>query len=285
MTLQYSAFYDENGSTPIASVGTGAPPITSPLLMAPGTYSYNAPSYTMTSPGLYRFAHPAMPGEAWADCTNRIVVNGNTERLLSSLAYLVVHGERDEGLDLATRLNRLRTGWVVCKCGKIDEMVRSVLAGQSIQSRTAQFLTMQEPTNYDDGHVTTEVKINGEWCLYDITLDRRFKTQGGQPLSAKNAPAAIMGNTYTSEHITASKTGYDPAWYNTNAVWASVTFDRAGGEATWTSRIFQAVGLTQGSEVWWKLPAGYESRASWVEGLQFNWKVKDAATWDATFYP
>lgn len=106
---QFAAYYGPSGSVVLAPVQGAASPIPSGLVIAPGTYSYNSPAYDMTQEGLYRFSHPASAAEPWEDATNRIVYNGDVDKLLSSLSYLLVHGTRDEGFDLSTRLFRLLT--------------------------------------------------------------------------------------------------------------------------------------------------------------------------------
>ncbi|WP_332692087.1 hypothetical protein, partial [Devosia sp.] len=65
-----------------------------------------------------------------------------------------------------------------------------------------------------------------------------------------------------------------------------MVFLRPDGLRIWARRIMQAVGWDHpNGEIWWLLPAGSEARASWVLGLQANYRIKTAAEIAAQFYP
>jgi len=145
---------------------------------------------------------------------------------------------------------------------------------------------MGTPNGYEDGHQALEVKIGGNWVLHDISNKTRFTDGSGNLLSADAAVSALAASTAV----------YDPLGIGGCAIeLQSGPFDAtAYCEATllnqadllaWHSRIFQAIGIVNGSQVWWKLPAGAPSvAAAWVQGLQPNYVVKDATTWNAAFY-
>lgn len=258
------------------------------LVFSPGFYSHNGLVYDLTQPGHYVFFNPMV------NTTRMTVAAGDPVAILSATSWMTTFGDDDvrassetEAAFIARVSVKARTSKLKLLCGNTIEFTRSVLASAGFQSRTVRLVTMETPNNYVDGHVCVETKVGGEWALGDVSLNVMFEGGGGL-LSAKDAVSAIACDEFDYRMLAEDGYAVEPA--------NSYQFDSTGyAEAflltpqdrrDWHRRIFQAVGIDHpNGEVWWLLPPGSEGRASWVLGLQANFRVKTLAEFNAAFYP
>lgn len=294
--IQQSAFRFYKGArerlTPVSGPATQS--FTSSIIAQPGVYAYNGENFDLSQPGLYRFFNPL------TDTTNRVVYGGDVMALLSAASWWGSHGvseNRTTGESVSSyvaRMNaRARTSKLRVQCENLHLWAGAALLDpHGIQHRTTRFLTMgttpDDLNGYDEGHVCCEVMINGEWALVDLTGDRLFLDAQGNRLSARDATAAIAADTWQPKMIALDGYSEEPMQSGRfdATSWAEAFFLTPEDQRAWYARIFQAVGIDHpNGETWWLLPPGAEDRAAWVESLSTLWKVKDAATWNATFYP
>lgn len=276
--MQFFKHYGHGFVADVPPQTQAAPVIPQPLLIPAGVYSLNGLAYDMSAPGLYRLG-------TFASAGHRIVYDlANPHAMAVACAGIVVHGTADEGLSDANRVNLARSGWLRMRCGHVDNFVRARLSQINAQSRSVSVLTMQEPTGADDGHVMTEVKVAGNWRLYDTSNDRAFKSPYGEYLQARNIAEHVASGEYTTDPLVISHTKYDPA-PTANSIYMSLMLEGYGVDH-WTQRIFQAVGIWHvDSKCYFKLPPGSEHRAAWVLSLSPSYRViTNPAEWDAMFY-
>jgi hypothetical protein len=255
------------------------------LVFAPGFYAYNSETFDMTDPGLYAFTHYSTPGEPWDNNTH--MISGNDPiTLLSAAAWLSTFGDADVGKTKAQLTSEARTTTLEVLCGTLHQWVRDeLLTPQGVTSRRVHFLTMGTPNQVVEGHEAVEVMIGGNWVLADLSNNCIVTDGAWNRLSADDAITAIAADDFEHEMLA------DDAVYSidTNGGFNAEQYAKTHLAAPedrkqWHRDIFQAVGLWNGSELWWKLPAGSSGRATWVESLSPVYKVKSASTWNATFY-
>lgn len=271
---------------PVTSNPDGA--LTGALLLAPGRYSYNGITYDMSEAGFYSIVNAGYGGVY--DGGQRIVAATggacNVERLMAACAWCTRYGRADEvysSAQLTANIIRLRTA--ALRCGLTIDWVRSIAATLGVEARTVRFLTADTPNNIDDGHVAIEAKVGGAWKLFDVAGDVQFRDIAGNLLSMNQVWQAGVANVLT-EYI---------AWPESGPTdWSSTQFATEQyynqvfrfGASAWRQRIYQCAGVDFQGEVWWKMPPGSrQGLATWIESLQSNFKVRDAALWDQTFYP
>lgn len=281
--MQIMAYCGSNGPIILASQVGSQPPIPSPLIIPPGTYGYNSPRYNMTAEGLYRFMSAS---GGYADGGHRIVYQSDVHALLTGLAGVTIHGTPDESRTIAEKTHRARTGWIKMRCGFIDQWARAVLTDKGIASRSVSVVTMDEPNDYDNGHVATEVMINGTWRLYDLTFNRAFRDSSQTPLQARNIAAHVADGTYFDDTMLTGQPMFDPDWYNANALYMSIALEDITGLPRWTARTFQAVGIHHTDGLcYFKMPPGTAARKPWLLSLSSVYRViDDPSAWDAAFY-
>lgn len=257
------------------------------LVFQPGYFAYNAPVYDMRQPGLYCFSHYRTAAEPWANRTHTVVHGGDPVALLSAAAWLSVFGDADNGLTPAQLSVKARTAHLQLLCGPLHKWAKDeLLTPNGVSSRMVYFLTMEEPDNICDGHQTLEVVIGGSRALVDLSNNALITNGAGARLSANDAVPAIAADDFGYEVLATDGYAMEGASDGFDAtLYAASHLSSDSARRAWHRRIFQAIGIDNGSEVWWKLPPGAEGRASWLLGLQSNYRVKPAAQWDATFYP
>lgn len=108
---------------------------------------------------------------------NFIIFNNNVKSLLSSLSWLHVHGYLDDKYALNTNkmINKLKTKKLSLTCMGISYFAYNILQNYNINSRIVQFSTAEDWNTYNNGHTLLEVKINKQWILFDIDMNRVFK--------------------------------------------------------------------------------------------------------------
>lgn len=271
----------------VAPVAVQAPPMTQPWLMAPGHYEYNGFVYDMRPEGLYRIVAMDL-STGYRDAGFRLVHAGTgvVRPLLAGIAGVCLHGDEHEGLTYDQRLEHVRSSYLAIRCGHVDHFARNIMAAVGIPSRSVSLVTLDTPTNVDDGHVITEARDVTGWVAYDLSADRAFRDINGNLLTAGQLPAAIASGAYTDDMLIKTGCTYWPSPSAISHMFAGA-MEQPGGLSQWTRRIFQAVGIwhTDG-RCYFKLPTGTPTaKKQWVLNLSTDYRVIDNhAVWQKMFY-
>mgnify|MGYP006096444821 CR=1 FL=1 len=148
------------------------------LFIPKGKYNFYGNNYNLTKGGVYRFIYPGVDNE------QRIVYNGNIDTLLSSISWIVTHGNSDAGLNNEQLLQKATDSKLFITCGTISILADRILGNFGIKSRLIIGMTKDKWNNYDNGHSLIEVfreKYN-KWVLYDLD-NNCFLTKNSEPLS------------------------------------------------------------------------------------------------------
>ncbi len=108
---------------------------------------------------------------------------------------------------------------IALMCGQIVPMLRAVLDEPhahptgSHQHRGVQVFSAQPRNGFNDGHVTMEIKRDGQWMLYDPLLHRAWKKNpGGDYMSLKDfSNEAASGTEYVLAPMEADNFPYPGA--------------------------------------------------------------------------
>lgn len=144
------------------------------LLLKPGKYIYENQSYELTQEGLYRFILPEK------NSYQKIIYAGNVEKLMSSLAWLVMHGEADDKLKYDKLLKKASKKKLILTCESIAKFAHKFLSDIGIKSRIVGARTLDKWNTYDNGHYLVEVFRSDldKWVLYDLDSDAYFVKDG-----------------------------------------------------------------------------------------------------------
>jgi hypothetical protein len=238
--------------------------------------------------------------------TNRVIFSDDPYALFSGLCWLFTHGDEDEpasGEALNSWISRMGSTAKVQKlrlrCGHAVNFAKHMMTYYGFPSRTVRWLTMEDPAGQpwqgiDEGHITMESYISGAWRNLDPDTGRYLTDAAGVHVEVRALPALVASDIYIAEGVAADSLhaveAYEAGEFDLTG-YQEIAFLRddglGDGTRRWTQRIHQAVGWDHVglNEVWWLLPAGSEGRASWVLGLQSNYRIKTAAEIAATFYP
>lgn len=251
-------------------------PIPSSLFAVPGHYSYNGKVYDWTVPGVYCFLNPGVDGG------HRIVHQSDPHTLMKSLAEICVYGNDDNATSYSTRLSAAKTRKLRMQCGDTTQFVRDVCTQVGIPARTVRALTTV-PNGWDEGHVMPEVKVNGQWRVYDLPGDVMMTDDCDEPIPAS---ALLDTDDWSSEQLVPFRWDADAGGSNQfhPGIYASLFFRSPAMRLEWQKRIFQIIGIDDGGLTYWVIPPGHEHLKSWVEGLSSVWRVIPRAEWDARFY-
>lgn len=293
---QRVGYIKPSGFQEVLPQSTGGGPLGSSLFVTPREFTYN----TYAGPGVYSVQDEGLlaflaydgapywnPSAPYQDGGFRIVTKADgTMSLLpfmQAMAALTIYGTIDEGYNLATLQSAVRFRSLEMRCGPISDFVLGCAAQVGITARRVRALTAGTPNNFDDGHVMVEaLDENGDWKLFDIPGDAQYSdvidtlslmgiADTGMP-NCTPVQLAITGRTNSSSTIPAIPL-YDMLFANPADV------------QNWRNRIYQIFGWDHpNGEVWWYLPPGTEGRASWVLGLQSNFRVKTKSEILSAFY-
>lgn len=151
-------------------------PLPNELIIKPGIYIYSGKAYKFDKEGLYRILIDGKIRE------QRIVFKDNITVLLSSIAWIHTHGNRDDGLPYFKLKEKAKHSKLFLTCGYISKFTHEILNELGVKSRIANGCTLHNLTGYDDGHVMIEVFTDGKWILYDIDNNCYFE-ENKTPLS------------------------------------------------------------------------------------------------------
>jgi hypothetical protein len=169
----YRAYLDTAESVPAGTATGSIPTLPASLVISPGSHTFGGHAYELRKQGLYRFCYPFQENQ------QRIVFdrsNGDIEALLSSLAWIVSHGNSDnpKSPDVLTR--KATTSKLFLTCSHTSQWALSILRDLKIQARPVDTITLDAWNKYDDGHSMIEVRRDdlGKWILYDLDENAYF---------------------------------------------------------------------------------------------------------------
>jgi hypothetical protein len=167
------------------------------LIVAPGDYTIFEQSYSLAEEGLYRFLNP-MQGNR--QC---IVFRDNLFALLSAIGWLVSHGNRDNDLSFEELKAKACQGKLIVTCGPCSAFAVQLLAEWGIAARLVATLSLHDRNGYNDGHVLTEVLIDGHWMVFDPDPGVLY-SHGGAWLNIQQLTQYVRSNDYQRHPLTAS---------------------------------------------------------------------------------
>ncbi|WP_336235757.1 transglutaminase domain-containing protein [Achromobacter dolens] len=284
--------FDQVFDVPVVSGGV---PLPYGPLIAPGVYVSAGVSYDMTQPGAYILYDINAVSSG-----RRGVTNADPLEMASVFSMMSVHGGRDNALmttnaDGSLNFSQLDTAargrFVGLTCGVVAPWMHKWMRSAGFNARIVRFLTMETPNNFDDGHVSVEVKVGGDWVLVDADIGWYFQSPAGANLSARDFQEQVTAwnvvpiKLSVNEKIDTVQGSQNPGGVD----YCSFTWVARGTDSqrtSWMRRICQAVGIdANDGYTYWKLPVGSEAKKPWVEGLSSRWKVDtDPAVWNARFY-
>lgn len=257
--------------------------LTPTLFMATGVVQYNPapmPRWNITQQGLLSLM---AWGPGYSDGGYRIVVdpaNVDPYALVASLGALIDYGNEHEALTIAQRLSTMKGKHIALRCGPAVETVRSVLTSYGVTSRQVHLLTAEAGDDLDDGHVATELTINGEKRFFDIAGDSYFRDSGNHHASLADVIEAGVSNC--------AMVRLAPTGSSSFGIFRALFDQRLSDDARyleWCRRVFQIPGILDvDGNVYFYMPPGTSHRQTWLLGLQSNYRVLSKADWLARFY-
>ncbi|MBA3662176.1 MAG: hypothetical protein H0W64_10630 [Gammaproteobacteria bacterium] len=178
----------------------------SELVIQPGQYKFHHHQYDIQCDGLYRFIFPEKYNE------QRIVYTDDLPQLMSSIAWMLTHGEQDDSLSYNELKLKAKNNKLILTCEAATRFALKFLTSVKIKSRVIGTRALNQLNTYDAGHYLIEVfnqNLN-KWVLYDIDQDVYF-TYLGKPLSLLEMIDHLNGDyeiNYISQDIRADVTSH-----------------------------------------------------------------------------
>ncbi len=166
------------------------------LVIPKGKYIFSGKTYNLNKEGVYRFVNPGKNNK------QRIVFETNHDALLSSIAWIYSHGNKDDEKEYSEILTKAKNEKIFATCGTISNWSIQFLKNNGIKARIVAVLTLEDWNSYDNGHILIEVfqeKLK-KWVLYDIDNDAYF-THNGNPLSLLEFTKKVKENDYEINFI------------------------------------------------------------------------------------
>ncbi|MDD5678740.1 MAG: hypothetical protein PHW60_12255 [Kiritimatiellae bacterium] len=143
------------------------------LVIPPGVYRVHGRNYHLRREGLYRFIYPLK------DNQQRIVWDGHNPRaLMSALAWIVTHGNRDERLEFRELCRKALRHKLILTCGPVSSFAHQLCGELGVRSRLAEASTLGTLNNYNCGHCLMEIHMGGRWVLVDLDQNCMFRRRG-----------------------------------------------------------------------------------------------------------
>lgn len=148
------------------------------LIIPKGVYSYSGKSYNLRKQGVYRFITPEIKNE------QRIVYSNSIDTILSSIAWISIHGNRHDKLDFKSLQQMAKSSKLSLTCGPISKMAVTILNSLGYDARFVMGLTLDKWNTYDNGHSLIEVFRTDydKWVVYDLD-NNCYTSYDGVPLS------------------------------------------------------------------------------------------------------
>ena len=166
------------------------------LVISKGKYIFAGKTYNLDKEGVYRFVNPGKYN------LQRIIFEQNFNALLSSIAWIYSHGNKDDEKDYSEILTKAKNEKIFATCGIISNWSVQFLKECGIKARIVAVLTLDDWNSYDNGHILIEVfrdELN-KWVLYDIDNDAFFSSNGN-PLSLLEFVKKVKEDDYDIDFI------------------------------------------------------------------------------------
>lgn len=152
-------------------------PLPDLLIIEPGVYTFGENNYNMNNEGLYRLLNIGQ------DNKQRIVFKHDIQALISSICWIVYHGNKDNAKPLKKISKIALSNKVSLICERASQWAVYLLNNAGIQARVVATFTT-DTLCYDDGHMMIEVfdESTNNWVLYDIT-NKSYFTHEGKPMN------------------------------------------------------------------------------------------------------
>ena len=265
------------------------------LLVDQGKVTMNSTEYDIDSQGLFSYFEwqpTYAESTPYYNAGQRIAYDSSAPdayAIIEAFCRAHAYGTRDDALTDGARETLLKSGVIYTQCGSATSTLRSILDDAGFESRQVHFLTAETPTDFDDGHVAIEVKINGSWCFFDQSGDGYWRS--GQThcslldlidAGVGSLPRVILCPTECEGGSLIDSETFNPRPF------FDVYLNNETKYQDWCNRIFQIPAIwDEGGTNYqeWFMPTGTESRQSWVEGLSANYSVLSRSAWIAKYYP
>lgn len=248
------------------------------FILPAGIYPYNESNYALLQEGLYLIFNANVDGGY------RCIYNADIPSLMSALSQLTIYGTADESYTDSQLLMLLKTRKVALRCNRTIQLFQYILDSLGIENRMCRVVTAGLPTNFDDGHSPLEVKIHGNWVLYDPSSNCYWTNRKHYQLS--------LADYFQTEQKfmiqIADNLADNTPWCSYG--WASdIFFDcklRTKNQVQqWINRIYQIPGIVaDDTKTYFYLPPGTESREEWLLSLDPNYLVLPSVEWKERFY-
>ena len=311
----------ETNVQPLAPV-TPVPLPEGSLIVPKKVYSVLGQNFNLDTEGLLIFNDPAPPSYTRRVYVGNFDDNPTTgawpasainiDKFIGAVGMMRVRGQADDALTISQKTEKMLSAHVRMSCGTTTDWIEAWVKTQfGWGFRQVSFLTAGTPNNYSDGHVMCEIKPpGGEWLLYDGYYGCAYKhATTGARLSAKtliesngNFVIDMLGDNGilidAAPHVNVKKAdgtlvspaptvdiGFDEA---TQLIMEGNTPEARLAKA---KAVYQLPGIwtdnpgAPGSQCKYFMPAGTESRASYVTGLSSRHVVITQTEWNSTFYP
>jgi len=149
-------------------------PLVQQLIIQPGTYNIDGKTIKLDNEGLYRVSVPFKKNY------QVIVYRNDLNALLSSLAWIVSHGNADNKLSFEDLSQKATNDKLYLTCGFVSPFAKKILDTVGYRSRIVSGITLDKLNNYDDAHVMIEIfhpQMN-KWILADIDNNLLFQKKG-----------------------------------------------------------------------------------------------------------
>lgn len=296
--LQKVCYVTPTDNIAVTPQTTGGGPLGSGLFITPRSFTFN----TYAGPGIYNLPDEGLvaifaldpaygtPPTFYSDAGYRVVTKSDGTMSLmpfaQAMAALCIYGGLDDGQTLAQKQATAKGRFLEVQCGDAIAFTLGCAAQVGITARQVEMVTAETPNNVDDGHVLCEMRdATGAWKLFDIANDMAFADSSGNLLSLDGVIDAGVVNC-TPVRLARSECanpGYSGTTVPFREVWESELATPAM-VSTWQQRIFQIPAInnaTTGVPTAF-MPAGTESRQSYIEGLGYT--VETRSAFDAQFY-
>jgi hypothetical protein len=143
------------------------------LIVKPNKYTIGNVSVNFANEGLYRVLKPD------GSIRHVIVFQGDMYKLLSSICWIVTHGNEHNKLDFNGKLEKAKEGKLFLICSRVVSFANIILERNQFKSRIVQTFASKDINGYDDEHVLLEVfdKNSGKWVLIDLDNNVWFKRE------------------------------------------------------------------------------------------------------------
>lgn len=166
------------------------------LIIPPGIYNYRGQNYHLAQEGLYRFMCPP------EDNQQRIVYRNDMLAMMSAVGWLHCHGSRDDHKSFDEVIALALTNKLVLTCGPYAKIVTMLFARLAvpIPIRTVGVRTLEERNGYSDGHILSEVRLDGRWIVFDVDQHLLYSF-GGKRLSLLDLNPHVQARDYVREPL------------------------------------------------------------------------------------